>query len=67
MILTNGTVADQDPQPDTPRLCPYCHVRMQAVVIVVAEYRPPQTVFVCLECSYTYTSGGGPAPTVAAC
>ena len=67
MILTPGMLPDHDPPPDAPRVCPQCHRPMQAVVIVITDYRPAQTVYVCLECSYTHTSGGGLAPTVAAC
>ena len=36
MILTPGTISDQDLQPDAPRVCPQCHRPMQAVVIVIA-------------------------------
>jgi hypothetical protein len=38
---------------------------MQVVAIVIADYRQAQTVFLCLECSYTALDDG--VPTVAAC
>jgi hypothetical protein len=64
MILTPGTLADPGPPTDATRVCPQCHRPMQAVVIVITDYRPAQTVCVCLECSYTCVDGG--APTAAA-
>jgi hypothetical protein len=66
MILTPGTLPDQDPQPHAARrVCPQCHSSVQAVAIVLADYRPAQTVFLCLECSYTALDDA--VPTVAAC
>ena len=65
MISDSGNAPHHDPQPDAPRVCPQCHRPMQAVVIVIADYRPAQTLCVCLECSYTALDGT--APTVAAC
>ena len=59
MILTPGTLSDHDPPPDAPRVCPQCHTADAAVVIVIADYRPAQTVCVCLACSYTVLDGAG--------
>jgi hypothetical protein len=41
------------------------HSSVQAVAIVIADYRPAQTAFLCLECSYTALDDA--VPTVAAC
>ena len=65
MIRTPGTLPNHGPQPDIQRVCPQCNQPMHAVVVVIADYRPAQTVCVCLECSYTALDGG--TPTGAAC
>jgi hypothetical protein len=48
------TFSDQaSPQPNPPRLCPQCQAVLQPVLVAVQTYRPAQTIWLCLDCSYT--------------
>jgi hypothetical protein len=40
-------------QPNPPRLCPQCQGVLQAVLLQVQTYRPAQTIWLCVECSYS--------------